>query len=91
MKELHCYSDGYSDMVVADSKEDALEVWCAHVGENPEDYVNVFEQIPGDKMIKIIDGEDCVYTITEDTQYTEKTAAQWAKKNGRGFLCSSEC
>ena len=86
MNKLHCYNIDDVDTVVASSPEDAKKVWCETIGEELEDYDWEPEQIPDDKELKIADG--CVYD--NSIEWTTKTAGEWAK-DGRRFLCSTEC
>lgn len=79
--ELHCYTDD-TDTVVATSPEDALEVWVAHTG-GKLDAECTFELVPDDRLLRINNAFD-------DGKAVEKTALEWAKSNGRGFLCSTE-
>jgi hypothetical protein len=66
---------------VAFDAEDALAVWCEHTGNKPSDHEEPFELVPDDKIITITD---------ENHVKGTNTAAGWASKGGRGFLCSTD-
>ena len=134
-KTTHCYEIG-PDTVCAETREDALAVWCEHTGEPPdnatESYGEDVEQVPDEKPITIWDEDSppwqtCACNLTSDPTRvtvevegapatmtrsdesrrrgdchpnghrrscsvgsTSKTAGEWAKETGRGFLCSTE-
>ena len=71
------------DYVVARSVEDAWEVWEQSCGEKREDYEPEWEweQKSDDGTLTIND---------EDAGPQTKTRGEWARSNGRGFLCSTE-
>lgn len=87
---LRVWSNG-TDTVVARDIEDAWAVWSEHSGEKREDYDDgdVWTEVARSIRIwcnangEISDGGD-------GDEAVEMTAEQWARKNGRGFLCSTE-
>ena len=86
---LHCYTDG-TDTVVALSPEDALLAWAEHIGdiEYRDEGDASFGQLPDDKPLSIICDEDG--NPDDEGEAITKTAAEWARDQGRGFLCSTE-
>jgi hypothetical protein len=87
--ELKCYSNDV-ETYVAKSPEDATAAWEEATGEKREDYSDEeleWDEIPAFAVLRI-NTEECGY---EEQNIVEKTAREWAKSNGRGFLCSTEC
>ena len=83
---MKCFSDG-TDTVVAASEHDAYAVWKEWCGADYHDadpFARLLE-LPADKVLAITtdDGPDGHEKRTQ-------TCAEWAKENGRGFLCSTE-
>jgi hypothetical protein len=74
------------DTVIAATKEDAIAVLREHCGYSGSELASMedFRVVPADKLLTIAedDGSSTVGTVM--------TAAQWAEKYGRGFLCSTE-
>jgi hypothetical protein len=85
MSDLHCWTNGI-DTVVASSAEEAREVAVKMYGPDDIDAVDGddggWSQIPDDKVLSIY--EDMPGTTTK------LTAAEWVKRHGAGFLCSTE-
>lgn len=80
MTELHCYTNG-TDTVVASDEDDGASVVAEHLGERVED-VGALHRVDDATVLKILDEETGASVA--------KTAAEWARSNGRGFLCSTE-
>lgn len=79
----------HTDWVVAANLRDAQRVVEDHHGVRfaQEGWsLDEWSQVPDDNPITVrnIEGRD-----TEDDKLT-KTAGEWAKSHGRGFLCSTE-
>ena len=101
-KEMKVYKND-AEYYVAESLEDLLILWKEHIGD---DYIedgygtlDDWEELPPDTEITIWwNYEDEINSIPKDVIPIEKygswlikaTASQWAKSNGRGFLCSTE-
>lgn len=93
---MHVYRFDY-DWFVAESEPDALAAYREHyvVKTNALDEAECEEQLrdgcmelPDDQPLRIIcdpDGQ-----ISDDGQPIERTCAEWAEREGRGFLCSTE-
>jgi hypothetical protein len=88
-KELHVF-EGEDDWIVAYSPEDAWVVWETHtlssrsdLGVADED-TGYWIQLPDDKLMTIRTDEDAK---DENEGFLEKTCADWAKFNGRGYFC----
>lgn len=86
--ELRVWTDD-TDTVVAADLADAQKVWEEHHGSTFEQEMMTLDdwsQVPDDKPITIhnVDGRG-----TDDDKLT-LTAAEWAARDGRGFLCSTE-
>lgn len=79
------------DWVVAESLDDAFKVMLEHTGETRKDLeeydADYFEQLADDHKVSIIDDGDLP---SAEWTRTTKTCAEWAKSDGRGFLCSTE-
>lgn len=74
------------DTVVAADLADAQKVWEEHNGSTFEQEMMTlddWEQVPDDKLVTICN----IHDRGVDDKET-RTAAEWAKLNGRGFLCS---
>lgn len=101
--ELHVYEND-TDKVVARDAEDAWAVWCESIGERREDYEDSWdwEKVPSSTIISIgfeeADPNPALYEGLARLPSNDRiwefrcktTAADWAKRNGRGFLCSTE-
>ena len=85
--ELNCYFN-YTDWVIAYSKEDAITIFCEHLGENREDYDDFleWETVPLHKELSFHDEN---VSDNKDTIRT-KTTKEWIKEFGRGFMMSTE-
>lgn len=83
---LHLFKLDDTCTVVARDEDDAWAVWCDSIGEKREDYQgSSWEQVPDDELVSIIRDVYAEHHV-KDTM----TAAEWAAKDGRGFLCSTE-
>ena len=79
------------DYVVARSRDDAWTVYIEHVGGDRGDYDGEdMEPVSPDFVIGIYVDADGHLTDESDGEALRLTAAEWAKREGRGFLCSSE-
>jgi hypothetical protein len=69
--------------VVAESAEDALDLWCETTGEKRSDWsAGDFEMLPDEQLLAIWDDDGILQTC--------KRCGEWAEEHGRGFLCSKE-
>lgn len=82
-KSLRMYGHRISyTYVVGHSLPDAIRAYADYLGERPCDIESSgWGEIPGDTMIKV---------RFEDEAPQAKTADEWVKSTGRGFLCSAE-
>lgn len=89
-KELRVWTDGY-DTVIAADPEHATKVWEATIGELRSSHRGVGEwrAVPAEVPIAIR-----VDLVLGGREFGEvlmtKTAEEWAKVYGAGFLCSTE-
>jgi len=85
--DLHVFHDG-EDWYVAQSLADAEELRDAHYGEaRPTE----MRQLPDDKMIGILcDEQGQPSDGGKGDEGVDLTAAQWATRQGRGYLCSRD-
>lgn len=81
MPELHVYKND-CDWYVAASPEDAANACHEHT-EVPLDEIATFVPLADDSPLTVTDEDDEPPKLT-------KTCAEWARSNGRGFLCSTE-
>lgn len=90
MSELHVYTASEEEWVVAASPVDARDVYCAHIGCEPDEapdqgtayggtHTDDWEALPDEQTLKIYDDE---------TTHS-KTCAGWVREHGRGYLCSA--
>jgi hypothetical protein len=89
---LHIYEFGDTDWVVATSSEDAWVVWLAHVGGTRADYSDTEEPdlVPDDKRVGFwIDAAGKIAEVN-DGEVVYKTAREWAQREERGFLASTD-
>ncbi len=93
-KKLHVFemTEG-PDTVIAESIEDAWKVWSKTTGQSKDEYQadyenDEFEQVPDDKMMKIFMDDEG--KISDSGNQAEMTAAEWVKREGSGWLCSTE-
>lgn len=87
MADLRVFGCG-PDYVVARDVEDARQALYEHRGGDLDDYDDEFTAVADDKPISIyVDEQDC---ISDDGNVLTLTAREWAQREGRGFLCSSE-
>lgn len=71
-----------TDTVIAEDIHDVRRVMEAHAG-SWESSDGDWRVIDGDKQIKI-------HNLTGHEDTVAKTADEWVKSEGRGFLCSTE-
>ena len=95
---LKIYYNDAIDWVVAESPEDATEVWEKHTGEDAADYDMEWLEETDPLSIHFVeeydpkpapDGADITILDNGSVQIIASPAA-WIKYNGRGFLCSTE-
>ena len=81
---MKCYQNEF-DWVIANSIEDAWDVWCDHIGELREDYDDgcFWKEVPVDEVLSMHDEN-------KDNTVTKKTVKEWIASEGRGFLMSTE-
>lgn len=88
--KLHVFCDA-TDWFVAENIEDLERVVAEHYEltldstyekERGASAKDSFYQLNGNEILGIFD--------EDDLKVTRKTNLQWAKENGRGFLCSTE-
>jgi hypothetical protein len=90
--------DGQTDWVVAYDAEDAALVWLQHNGyETPASFAEANEKYgwelpsfeeytkPGLTIMCDADGDP-----SDEGANVTRTPAEWAEREGRGFLCSTE-
>lgn len=80
MDELYRFTNDY-DTVVAKDLDDAKAISRELFGEMDTDQEE-FRLIQDDAKFTIV--------VDESGKKETKTAAEWAKENGRGLLCSTE-
>lgn len=91
------------DWIVAESPEDALAAWAEATCEDPADYLDDDgppEEVDGADVISVHydDLNDVPAALREEVEGTQDggrltimlTAAEWATRERRGILCSSE-
>jgi len=83
-EELKCFHNDV-DWVIAKNIDDVWIVWCDHIGENKEDYIEDFhwKELPMNEVLTM-------YDENKDNTTTKKTVKQWIASEGRGFLMSTE-
>lgn len=102
---MYVFSNG-TDTVVAADKEDALAVYAAAYGDDFQEEHGPFELVPPDKELAIafedepegegepdVSGLEPIRPPDKKRYWTVKyrtTAEDWARRNGRGMLCSTE-
>lgn len=84
---LHVYTTS-CDWWVAESEEAAALMHKEHYGETLEEMCDDLTLLPGDKIIRIVCDENG--EISDHGESVERTAAEWAAREGRGLLASSE-
>jgi hypothetical protein len=102
---LHVYYDNNSEWVVAESPEEAQAIWMKEMGMTEDDIDSdelLFEQWPDDKEMGVrfeyipegMTDEEANEWLDQDPENgwkkLTKTCGEWAKKQGKGCLCSSE-
>lgn len=104
MDELHCFTNG-TDTVVAHDIEDARVAMREYLDESDTESIRSIDDekelsIWQDEVL--CRGEECPkcgharsstrngHDRTCPIGCPRKTAAEWARENGRGFLCSTE-
>lgn len=98
---LHVFHND-CDWVVAYSVDDAWRVLTGVTGTERDEYSDEFEQLPDDDVLPVmlyrdmrgpdISGLD-VEELEERNAFdirVRTTCGDWCKRNGRGFLCSTE-
>lgn len=92
-RRLYVYCNG-TDWVIACDEADALAVWCEYTGQAREDYdiSEPFEQWPDDRLLSVFTDEHGNICEPGDDGGApmKRTCREWAKLEGRGFLCSTE-
>lgn len=78
------------DHYVAEDLDDAWKVFeeltlCKRADHEPDDPI---EEVPGDKKLKILCDEDG--HPSDSGTVIERTIAEWAEREPRGMLCSTE-
>lgn len=89
---LHVFHDD-CEWWVAESLEECWELFLKDKGVSRDYYeAYEFEQLPEDKIISILCERDAegVWRPSDGGEYVEKTAAEWAKQQGKGMLCTTE-
>lgn len=90
---LRVWKNSTTDWVVAYTAADAADLMLKqYLGDfpcaNPEEFNLDFEAEPDDKMLLIVD--ESHYTKRRAPRRRRMKCSTWAKKHGRGFLCSTE-
>jgi hypothetical protein len=71
---------------------DAWDVWTETTGESDRGYREDLAPVPDDRPLRVWSLPDG--TIAEEGEDeaapVERTCGEWAAREGRGFLCSSE-
>lgn len=81
-RTLHVFANKVIDWVVAADAADASVVWTEHTGDAyDEQYSGPWSKLDDTKLLVVNDEEDGHIT---------REAAEWAARNGRGFLASTE-
>jgi hypothetical protein len=90
---LHIYEFGDTDWVVATDVLDAWVVWLAHVGGVRADYHGDDdpELVPDDKRVGFWCDAEGKISEQGDGAVVYKTAREWADREGRGYLASTDC
>jgi hypothetical protein len=89
MADLHVYCFDDCEWVVAESIDDAWAVWSESIGQKREDWPDgAWEQEPDDKSMRIIVDDDGA--ISDQGERLELTCREWATREGRGYLCTTE-
>jgi hypothetical protein len=87
---LHVFASDY-EWVVASSAKDAASFMLGECGPSgdPDGYdtPDYWSRVADSHPLSILDTED---TRGPKTTKTTKTCGEWARSNGRGFLCSTE-
>jgi hypothetical protein len=89
-RRLYLFKSGNPDSVVAFDEDDALRLWCEHIGEKPEDYADEsdWRRMPDDETAKYWLDPDTGAITDDEGVLTELTAAEAVRRYGRGFLAS---
>lgn len=84
---LHVWTDSErADHIIAESEEDAWELWgefCCDPRET--DAPGYWRALPDDAPITVT-----LYDDHDRPYYVKKTCAEWIAEKGRTFLCSRE-
>jgi len=89
-RKLYLFESGNPDWVVAYDVEDARNLYCAHLGEDVDDYdVHEWKQLADDKAaLYWLDPETGTLTDEYDGVLTTLTAREVVERFGRGFVAS---
>lgn len=79
MNELKLWTDG-TETYVAESLEQAREMQFKNIDDNPEP-IEAWKERTSPDPLRI---------HTDDHGYVTQPIADWIRKNGPGFLCSTE-
>lgn len=93
MSELHVYRS-QCDWWVAQTIDDAWAQMEKHYGETRAE-IQTYDELTllaDDETIRVLCEKDAagVMRPSDGGEYVTKTAAEWAKQEGRGMLCSTE-
>lgn len=90
-KPLYLFSNG-CDYIIAHDTEDAWSIWRDVVGECDPSFKasNEFKCLQDDELIFVWMDENGDVCEEREGKKVEKTAFDWIKLMGRGWLCSSE-
>ena len=87
LEELHVFQS-QCDWWVATDEAEAAKMLEEHYGDTVEEMDEEFRLLPDDEVIKIVCDEDG--RISDSGESVPRTAAEWAKREGRGLLASTE-
>lgn len=74
--------DDDNDYVIAKNAEEAMILWCEHMGTSPAGYDAVTWEAWDDAR---------VFTyVHEDGREEKKTAAEWCAERGKGYFASRD-
>ncbi len=85
---LHVFRMGHTDYVVAHNAEDAWAVLSQHGYERCDYDDDDLEECPDSDSINILC--DAEGHISDGGEALRLTHGEWADREGRGFLCSTE-
>jgi hypothetical protein len=91
---MKVFTVGDCDWVCAENVDDAWDVYAEHNGGKRADYDDDdcgMEEVPDNAPLKIwCNAGGTPDEPHGDNKLIERTAAEWAAQEGRGFLCSTE-